>query len=127
MRTTIRIIKRYSAHDWAYLYVALKEPPKSVLLPHFLRNQNPPRRANIPRRAFAVLLDKAKNLAYEFTINLDRMVVERWVAAPNGGSPMISGDEMLETEEIMRNDPTVQQRCREAGWTNMSLVMADAW
>lgn len=49
------------------------------------------------------------------------------MAAPAGVFPMITPDEMLEAEEIVRNDPAVIERCRLLGWTNMSLVFADPW
>lgn len=107
-------------------YIALKEPEKSALLPYFLKDVNPDP-FSIPRRSFAVILDRGSNQAYEAIVNLDRRLVESWTAAPSDVQAPFTPEEMLNAERVTREDEGVIERCRRLGWTDMSLVFADPW
>ncbi|CAL8110438.1 unnamed protein product [Orchesella dallaii] len=126
INATSNIIKNYRRGNWIFNYITLKEPEKSVLLPYFL-NDTSPRSNSIPRRSFTILLDRSSNQAYEITVNLNTRQVESWNQAPAGVTPTLTPEELIESEQIARENATVRERCRRLGWTNMSLVNADPW
>ncbi|CAL8085027.1 unnamed protein product [Orchesella dallaii] len=126
INTTSAIIRHFRRGNWIFNYITLKEPEKYLLLPSFLQDR-PPESSLIPRKSFTILLDRATNHAYEVTVNLYTKQVEAWDDAPDGVTPTLTPEELLLSERIMRADVGVQERCRQLGWGNMSLVFGDPW
>lgn len=113
---------------WAFYIINLKEPPKALLLPYFLQDQNPPCNSReIPRRAFVQLVEKQKNIVTEVIVNLFANVMESWKPLPLGTQATFTDEENVVGEEIAKADPQVHERCRQMGFPNMSLVVGEVW
>jgi len=111
---------------YIFNYITLQEPPKSVLLPYFLANTDPP--VNVaPRKSFTILIERGTGNGFEVVCNLDTDTIESFNPIPDGLMPSLSPEDLLNSEQIARSDPEVQARCAALGYPNMSLVAADPW
>lgn len=123
---TVSIIRENRTENVVFNYIALKEPDKTVLLPYFLQDLDPPVDI-VPRRAFVMLISRDTGKVHEAIVNLNNKTVENWSYAPDGVQPLYSGDELDLGSWIAKNDSEVIKRCNELGWTDMNLVTADVW
>lgn len=121
-----------SAHgkqgNWAFYWITLKEPKKSILLPYFKSGRDPPCSSpEIPRRVFVQLVEKTQNIVNEVIVNLLYKTIETMKVLPLGTQTTYTHQESVLSGTIVKADPRVQARCREMGWTNMSLVITGDW
>lgn len=117
-----------SLGTWAFHWITLKEPQKSILLPYFLQDEDPPCSSpEIPRRAFVSLVEKEQNIVTELIANLLYSTIESMKVLPRGTQPVFTSQEDDLSDAIVKADPRVVERCLEMGWTNMSLVITADW
>lgn len=124
-RTAGVIRQHNSSSVWIFNRITLHEPAKSSLLQSFLENTTPDH--NIPRKAFAVILDSLTFAGIEVIVNLNEYEVESWTELPGVLQPATNRPDRNLAEDVVKNDLGVQERCRQSGWSNMSLVAADIW
>ncbi|HEU5231157.1 MAG TPA: primary-amine oxidase [Ktedonobacteraceae bacterium] len=99
--------------------VALREPPKNVVLN--FKEGDP-----ITREAFMILLDNNDGAAYEAVVSLTEGKVTSWRHVP-GVQPSIMLDEFFECERVVKEHPDFQAALRKRGITDFDLVMVDPW
>jgi Cu2+-containing amine oxidase len=121
-----RIPPQSNPARYIFNYITLLEPPKSVLLPYFLVDKEPPVSV-YPRKSFTILIDRETSNAFELVVNLDTETVESFTQLPEGSVPSLSPEDLLQGEDIARSDVNVQRRCALLGYPNMTLVNADPW
>ena len=103
-----------------FVSIVLHEPPKADVLA--FEDDGAP----VPREADVVVLDRADGRAYEGRVSLSDGRVTRWEHVP-GIQPQVMLEEFFECEEIVRNDPRVQEALRLRGVTDFDGVMVDPW
>jgi primary-amine oxidase len=103
-----------------FVTVTLDEPTKDVVLSHSHGKA-------FPRRAFVILLDSAKGIASEATVDLGSSTVVSTRSLAAGVQPPIMADEFLECEEAVKRSPEFQAALRKRGVKDASLVMVDPW
>lgn len=96
--------------------MALDEPAKDVVL----------RRVATPRRAFAVLYDYSGNHTWEAVANLETHKLDRLQEIP-GAQPMVTGDDSVRADQIVRNDPGWQRAMFARGIRDLNTVAIIAW
>jgi primary-amine oxidase len=96
--------------------LTLQEPPKDLVL----------RGANPPRRAFAVLYDRAANRTWEAIADLAAARIDSSKEVP-GAQPAISFEDSQEAARIVRGDPRWRRAMRERGITDLNSVDIVAW
>jgi len=103
-----------------FVSVSLREPAKDFV--YGFAGKGP-----IPRRAFAVLFDNAKNACYETTVSLDESSVVSWKHVP-GVQPTMTADEQIECEQAVLASPEFKAALKKHyGVEDTSLVMVDIW
>lgn len=95
-RDVIEASKKRAATRYIYNYITLQEPPKSVLLPFFLGNTDPPMSV-YPRKSFSVLIERGTWNVYECVVNLDTKQVESMVQVFDV-QPSLSPEDLLLSE-----------------------------
>ncbi|XP_035712938.1 copper amine oxidase 1 [Folsomia candida] len=129
IQSAVQIIetnKGDNATRYIYNYIALFEPPKSVLLPFFLQDSIPPE--NIyPRKAFLVLIEWATKFVYEAVVNLGTKQKESYIRIYNVQAPFTPVDLLKPEIEIVLTNELVQERCASLGYPNMNLVVGAPW
>jgi primary-amine oxidase len=105
--------------SWRFASIELVEPPKATV--RAWRPGDP-----VPRRALAVVFDRADNSVFEGVVDLDADKVESWTPRP-GVTPNFTIDEFHEVDHVMREHPDVIAALAERGFTDMSLVLVDVW
>ena len=83
--------------------------------------------APFERRATAVLLDRARQVAYEAVVDLAGKSVVSVTQFPSGVQPSIMLDEFSECEQAVLNSPLFQAALRKRGVTDAELVMVEPW
>src|SRR5262249_20524560 len=102
-----------------FVSIRLKEPAKSVV--------NGSRSKAIPREAFAVLFDNAKNTCYETTLSLTNLKILSWRQIP-GAQPTMTIDEQVECEQAVLASPEFRAALKKQyGIDDTRLVMVDIW
>lgn len=124
--TSVVIRKHNSSSIWIFNRISLHEPEKVSLLPFFIKNEIPSL-SSIPRRSFVVILDSETFAGTEVIVNLSERRVESWLDLPGTLQPATNRPDRNLAEDIVKDDTGVQARCRQLGWSNMSLVAADIW
>ena len=99
--------------------VALREPPKDLVLRFEGRN-------SVPRKAKIVLLDNRTEATYEAVVSLTEKTVTSWEHIP-GVQPKIMLDEFYECEAAIKQDPQFLEAIKKRGITDVDLVMVDPW
>ena len=94
----------------------LEEPPKDAVLRH----------AATPRRAFAVLYDYESNRTWETVANLETRKLDRVQEIP-GAQPMVTGDDSMRADQIVRSDPRWQRAMLARGIRDLNTVAIIAW
>lgn len=114
---------------WIFNSITLLEPPKDVLLPFLLKDDEkyPKDMTSIPRKSFSILIEKGTGNVYEAVVNLSEDNIERFDAIPTGFQPTLTPEDCLEAERIVKADSEVQRRCCLLGLENMDLIVADPW
>lgn len=103
-----------------FVSVSLKEPRKDLV--HASSPQQ-----TIPREAFAVLFDNAKNTAYEAVLSLSAEDLLSWKAI-TGVQPTMTIDEQVECEQAVLASPEFKAALKKQyGVDDTSLVMVDIW
>ena len=96
--------------------LTLEEPPKAQVLA----------KASLPRRAFAVIYDRAGDHTYEAIANLTSGGVESWKEIA-GAEPAIDGDDSDLADQIVRADPRWAQAMRARGIRDVNRVVTMSW
>ena len=104
--------------------ITLLEPPKHELQSHIYGKGSKP-----PRKAEAIVIGAGTGQISEVTVVIidgDHAKVESWKDL-SGVQPIITLEDLVETEKIVREDPGVIEQCRISGVTDMSKVYCDPW
>lgn len=99
--------------------LVLEEPPKTGVVAWKQGRE-------LPRRAFAVVMDRAANRSYEALVDLRDKKVAAWKPL-TGVQPMFLVEELTSTPEIVRADPRWQAAMKRRGITDFDAVQIDAW
>lgn len=123
---TSRLIRENhsSQNGWMFNSIALLEPPKKLLLPFLSKSDAD---ASIPRKSFAILIEKGTGNVYEAVVNLTDDRIECFDAVPTGFQPTLTPEDCFEAERIGKADSEVQKRCLRLGLENMDLIVGDPW
>ena len=96
--------------------ITLDEPPKDMVL----------RGAAVPRRAFAVIYDRAANRTYEGVADLSSGKVASWKEIP-GAQPPVGEEDSTIADGIVRADPRWREALRVRGVRDPNSVVTVAW
>ena len=120
-RRTAETLRREGkvADGWRFISIELQEPEKSAV--KAWRPGQP-----VPRRSFAVLLDRTENKTYEAVVDLTGGSVVSFEHIP-GVQPNFTLDEFYEIDAAMHEHPDVIAALAERGFTDMDLVLIDTW
>jgi primary-amine oxidase len=120
-RRTAETLRREGkvADGWRFISIELQEPEKSAV--KAWRPGQP-----VPRRSFAVLLDRTENKTYEAVVDLTGDSVVSFEHIP-GVQPNFTLDEFYEIDAAMHEHPDVIAALAERGFTDMDLVLIDTW
>lgn len=103
-----------------FVSTSLHEPPKALV--HAFPNCE-----KVPRKAFVVLFDNAKNACYEAVVSIDASDIESWHHIP-GVQPTMTVDEQIECEQAVLSSSDFRNALRRHyGTDDTSLVMVDIW
>ncbi|XNL82531.1 primary-amine oxidase [Actinomadura madurae] len=117
---TVGILRadKAAAETFRFVAVYLNEPDKARLAAA---------PSEVPREAFAVLIDRADGSAYEAVVNLDVAAVTTWTPLPAGTQPAIMLDEFEECETRCKADPRVIEALAVRGVRDLDLVCVEPW
>jgi len=103
-----------------FVSISLQEPPKALV--HAFDGQHA-----VPRDAFVVLFDNAKNTAYEAILSLSSQDLLSWREFP-GAQPTMTIDEQIECEQaVLASEEFKAALKRHYGIDDTRLVMVDIW
>jgi primary-amine oxidase len=104
-----------------FITIDLHEPVKSAVLAWDAGGGLPPREAEI------VLLDRGDGSTHEVVVALDgEPAVTRW-RRRDDVQPMAVVSELMEAEELVRNNPEFQAAMRRRGVDDPAQIQVDAW
>lgn len=106
--------------SWRFVTITRAEPEKLAV-----RSFQPG--DVVPRQASVIAIDRAKNQAYEGTVDLVKGVLNRFDPLPPGLQPSITLDEFAECEEAIKRSPEFLAALKKRGATDLQLVMVDPW
>jgi len=106
---------------YRFVEVALREPPKEVVLAVEPGNDD-----DLPREARAVLIDRAERATVVATVSLTEGRVTSWDAIA-AGQATLTLEEILECEKAVRLDADFQTVMLRRGIKDMDLVWVDPW
>ena len=118
IRDAVRIF-RASGHAPAtarFHFLALEEPPKDAVL----------KGAAVPRRAFAVVYDRATNRTGEAVADLSTGKLASWKEVP-GAQPPVGEQDSAAADRIVRNDARFRDALRARGLRDPNQVYTVAW
>jgi primary-amine oxidase len=120
-RRTAEILRREGkvTDGWRFISIELQEPEKTAV-----KAWSPGQ--PVPRKSFAVLLDRTENKTYEAVVDLTGELVASFEYIP-GVQPNFTLDEFYEIDTAMRKHPDVIAALAERGFTDMDLVLIDTW
>lgn len=121
IRGAVDVLRRIQNLDESTRFVAvyLHEPPKDAVLAGLGVG-------NLPREAFAVLLDRTTGQTYEAVVSLSDGTVRDWRHVP-GVQPAIMLDEFDEVEAGAKRSPEFVQALAARGVTDLDLVCVEPW
>jgi primary-amine oxidase len=99
-----------------YALIALDEPPKASIL----------RNLPVPRRAFAVIYDRAADRTSEAIADLTSGTLASWKDIP-GAQPPVGGADSNLADRIVRADPRWELAMRARGIRDPNRVLTVAW
>jgi primary-amine oxidase len=102
--------------DTSFPLVALQEPPKQDVLAG----------RNIPRRAFAVVYERATRHTFESVVDLTTRQVVSWTQIQDVQPPIMPEDFAI-CQRIVRENPGWLAALRKRGITDLSRVQIDVW
>ena len=103
-----------------FVSIALREPAKADVLAWTAGGSLPRREAEV------VLLDRGRECAVEALVALAPAGIAAWQERTDI-QPMAVVSELMEAEELVRNDPQFQAALRRRGVTDLAAVQVDAW
>ena len=106
--------------SFRFVSVTLDEPPKREVL-EFQPG------SSFSRRAFVILTETAKEVAFEAVVDLRAKDVRSWKQLPVGVQPPIMVDEFIECEAAIKKSPAFLEALKKRGVTDVDLVMVDPW
>src|SRR5262249_28764194 len=98
-----------------FSFLALDEPPKELVV----------RGAPVPRRAFAIVYDRAANLTFEAVADLSANRLASWKAVP-GARPPVGEADSVAADRIVRADSR-WRAALEARGLNSNAVYTVGW
>ncbi len=122
VRRVIEIVRKSgkACSSTRFISIALDEPEKDLVL-------GGGDAKTIPRAAFVVLYDRARNACFEGVVSLNQERVLSCKHVP-GVQPMMTVDEMIECERAVLDSPEFRDALvRHTGVADTSLVMVDIW
>ena len=99
-----------------FALIALDEPPKDSIL----------RKLSVPRRAFAVIYDRAADRTAEAIADLTAGTLASWKDIPGAQPPVGSADSGI-ADRVVRADPRWDQALRARGIRDPNRVLTVAW
>ncbi|KAI5790254.1 peroxisomal copper amine oxidase [Geopyxis carbonaria] len=105
-----------------YNAVTLSEPKKKEMLAWLANPESAPR----PRRMAEVIAVSRESVVYDGVVDLRDGKLVSWEKLV-GVQPLITMEDLQDTEEYVRNDPKVAEQCKILGITDMSKVYCDPW
>jgi len=120
----VAIIRReqHPAGDLRFPVVTLQEPTKEELQ-RFAQGEK------IPRRIFAVVLDRNTQRSFEAIVDLRQQKLTQWNALPNV-QPIVLSNEYIEVADIVRKDPQWLAAMKKRGIDEAREIMEvnlDCW
>ncbi|PFH44599.1 hypothetical protein AMATHDRAFT_11405, partial [Amanita thiersii Skay4041] len=117
------MVEKHGTDQFAVKFVTcmLQPPPKRAVLAHLgiplAPGAKPEAATPIARRADVDFLDVLRGLAYNVVLELDKGTwsIQKLTLLPEGVQPQITVEELIECEDIVRNDKTVQKLAAEVG------------
>ena len=103
-----------------FISMTLHEPPKEQVLA-FRRDGEA-----IDRQAEVILLDPSQLGAFEALVSLSQGKLLSWEYV-QGVQPAVTFEEILEVEDLVKQDPQFQAVLARRGITDMRLVMVEPW
>ncbi|KAI9272986.1 copper amine oxidase [Phascolomyces articulosus] len=124
----VAAIVRKERGDARYIFthITLREPAKEVVMGYFGYDQKLPKITEIEREAVVVLIDRPSGLVHDIIVSLTKNAITGWTKS-EGQQPTVNGLEMLEAMEIMKEDKSVIEECRNLGITDMEQVCIAPW
>lgn len=119
LRTAMSILRREADLGARVLFeqVTLREPPKA-LVTDFAAG------AEVPREAFAVVLDRDSGKTYEAVISLSEGTLKSWRHKP-GVQPWIMAEELEEVASLLEADPDYRAGLEKRGIEDFETVHID--
>src|SRR5207248_4769383 len=100
--------------------ITLHEPPKEQVLAFRIDGEA------IDREAEIILLDPSQPGAFEALVSLSQGKLLSWEYV-QGVQPAVTFEEILEVEDLVKQDPQFQAVLARRGITDMRLVMVEPW
>jgi primary-amine oxidase len=105
-----------------FITIDLREPAKDAVRPWAEARQaeRPPREADV------VLLDRTDGSTHEVLVSIDDATVREW-RRRDDVQPMAVVAELMEAEDLVRDDPDFQAALRRRGIVDVDTIQVDAW
>ena len=117
----VRIIGEHHPGDTLrFVSITLHEPSRKAMHRYQAGDE-------FERQAFAILLDRNTQSAYEAVVDLVGKKVTSFTALPFGIQPSIMLDEFSEVEAAVRRTPAFLAALEKRGISNADLVMVEPW
>ena len=110
-------------YSWMFIWITLKEPAKSQLLPFFLNDTDYPPPQLFTRKSLVVAVHPQTGETFEGVVNLDTGNVESWTSLGTGVDSTFAADELNFVGELALQDPLVQERLAAYGTFYETLQM----
>ncbi|KAH7244475.1 copper amine oxidase [Fusarium redolens] len=120
----VEAIRKYQSGQLLFNAVTLHEPRKKEML----RWLEHPSDGNRPARIADVTVILPDGKVYDGLVDLKTRKVQKWEKL-DGLQPIITPEELIQVEEIMRKDPKVIEQCELSGIpkSDMHKVYCDPW
>ena len=105
--------------DSRFAVLTLQEPSKTSVLS--FKKGDP-----LNRQAFAVVLDKKRNICYEGIVNVTERKISSWREV-KGVQPGVLVEEFTQAPSIARKDPRIIAAMKKRGLEKMDEIQIDAW
>lgn len=120
------IRKEHGGIGYIFSSISPKEPSKDIMLRYLGWENASTRPSTIDREALVILVDRPSGLVHEVMINLSKQSIIQWKKL-HGVQPTLHADEMMEAEQMILQDPSVIDQCKQLGIHDMKMVFADTW
>ena len=119
LQAAVDILRRQAdlAERVLFEQVTLQEPPKALVTDHCAG-------ADVPREAFAVVLDRDAGRTYEAVVSLSEEELKSWRHRP-GVQPWIMAEELEEVTQLIKADPDYRAGLLKRGIEDLDKIHID--